>query len=48
MGAAMKASGLPRKLSFRSPFALEPEPIITASERELRETSRSWMNTRLL
>jgi hypothetical protein len=29
-------------------LALRAKPIITASERELREISRSWMNTQLL
>jgi hypothetical protein len=43
-----KTPGLARKLSFPSPFALEPEPIITASERELRAVRRPWMNTVLL
>jgi hypothetical protein len=42
------SSGLPRKPTRPPPFALRTKPIITASERELREVSRSRRNTDLL
>ena len=45
---ARAPSGLPRKPSRPPPLALRAKPIITASERELREISRSRRNTDLM